>query len=369
MAGVTVARTAPLAALEPRRVRTRAPLSQLAAPIVGSVVAAVALVDVLFEWLLPLSGTFGFWLCTYAAFLVLFAANVRLTTGSTEAVRDRLATVVLATAGLVLATLVVLVVGFTAIRGWGAIRHLGFFTHTTARTAPEDPLTNGGILAAAVGTLEQVLLACAVSVPLAFGTALYLSETDGRGRRAVRIVVETMTAVPSILAGLFVFAVVVLTLGFHRSGFGAALALSVEMLPVVARASDVVLRLVPQGLREASYALGASRFETVRKVVLPTARPGLVTAVLLGVARVVGETAPVLLVAGFTAEMNTNPFSGPQVSLPLFAFTYVKYPVDNAITRAFGAAFALVLIVLVLFVVARVLGSRSGAQRRRRRVT
>ena len=349
-----------------QRVRVKPSAGQLVGPLVASAAAALALVDVVFGWLLPLSGGLGFAVCSYLAFLAFYAMFGRLSGRSSAAVRDALASVVLASAALLLVVVVVLVVGFTAVRGFGAIRHLGFFVHTTAETGPQDPLTSGGILAAAVGTLEQVALASVVSVPLALGTALYLTETRGRGRRAVRIIVETMTAVPSILAGLFVFAAVVLTLGFHRSGFGAALALSVEMLPVVARAADVVLRLVPQGLREASYALGASRFETVRKVVLPTSRPGLVTAVLLGVARVVGETAPVLLVAGFTAELNGNPFSGPQVSLPLFVFNYVKYPIDNAITRAFGAAFTLVALVLILFVAARVLGRRAGSPRGRR---
>ncbi|HVU72551.1 MAG TPA: phosphate ABC transporter permease PstA [Mycobacteriales bacterium] len=363
MTAVTVA--APVA---PRRVRTRPPLTQLAAPALASAVAAIAAVDVLFRWFLPLTGSLGFWLSAYAAFLLVYAGVVALTTGSREAMKDRVATVVLASAGLLMLTVVVLVVGFTAVRGWGALRHAGFFVHTTAETGPQDPLKSGGIYAAAVGTLEQVLIATLVSVPLALGTALYLSETDGRARKAVRIVVETMTAIPSILAGLFIFAIVILTFGFQRSGLGAALALSVEMLPVVARASDVVLRLVPSGLREASYALGASRWETVKRVVLPTARAGLVTAVLLGIARVVGETAPVLLVAGFTSELNYNPTSGPQLSLPLFVFTYVKFPIDNAITRAFGAAFTLVVIVLVLFVIARVLGNRQPGQRWLRRV-
>jgi phosphate transport system permease protein len=149
----------------------------------------------------------------------------------------------------------------------------------------------------------------------------------------------------------------------------AALALTVQMLPVVARASEVVLRLVPNGLREASYALGSGEWETVRKIVLPTALPGLVTAVLLGIARVIGETSPVLLTAGFTAELNKNPFGGPQVSLPLFIFTLVKEPLNTSIQRAFGAALVLLVLVLVLFTAARVIGNRGARPRRRHRRT
>ena len=172
-----------------------------------------------------------------------------------------------------------------------------------------------------IGTLEQVAISMLLSVPLGIATAVYLSEVRGALARVVRTVVEAMSAVPTIVAGLFVYSMLILTLGKmdlppridavvttlglgDRSGFAASIALSVSMIPVVVTTAEVVLRLVPGGLREASLALGTTQWQTVRRVVLPTARSGLVTAVLLGVARVIGETSPVLLVAGSTSELN-----------------------------------------------------------------
>jgi phosphate transport system permease protein len=179
-----------------------------------------------------------------------------------------------------------------------------------------------------------------------------------------------MTALPSIVAGLFVYATWILVLHNEKSGLAAAMAISVMMLPIIIRAADVVLRLVPGNLREASAALGASQWRTVWHVVLPTARSGLATSVILGTARGIGETAPVLLTAGFTAVLNTNPVHGPMVSLPLAAFEFVKSPQPAMIARGFATAAFLMLVVLALFVLARVLGGRgpghvSAAQSRR----
>ena len=186
-----------------------------------------------------------------------------------------------------------------------------------------------------------------------------------------------MSAVPTIVAGLFIYSMLILTLGKmnlpprvetvvntlglgKRSGFAASIALSVSMIPVVVTTAEVVLRLVPGGLREASLALGTTKWQTVRRVVLPTARSGLVTAVLLGVARVIGETSPVLLVAGSTSELNYDALHGPQVSLPLFVFNQMRLPLDEAIARAFGAAVVLLALVVVLFGLARVIGGRPA---------
>jgi phosphate transport system permease protein len=237
-------------------------------------------------------------------------------------------------------------------------------------TGPLDPLTQGGAWHAMVGTIEQVGLALVFSVPLGIATAIYLNEVGGRAARVVRTVVDAMTALPSIVAGLFVFSTLILTLHVEKSGFAAAVAISIMMLPIVTRAAEVVLRLVPGGLREASLALGASQWKTVWSVVLPTARSGLATAVILAVARGIGETAPVLLTSGVTAEFNANPFHGPQMSLPLYILTYVRYPQPEMIARAYGAALVLLVLVLALFMVARILGGRKpGSRRRFRRAT
>jgi phosphate transport system permease protein len=174
-----------------------------------------------------------------------------------------------------------------------------------------------------------------------------------------------MTALPSIVAGLFIYVTVLVLAGFDRSGLAASLAISVMMLPIIARASEVVLRVVPGGLREASLALGASQWQTVWRVVLPTARPSLATALILGIARGIGETSPVLLTAGYTTYLNFNPTSGPMVSLPLVTYSLARSSekVDQA--RAFGAASLLLALVLLLFVIARLVAQRSTKGGRR----
>jgi phosphate transport system permease protein len=235
---------------------------------------------------------------------------------------------------------------------------------------PTSALSVGGALNAILGTLEQIGLATLLSVPLAVAAAVFLTEVGGLLARPVRIIVEAMTALPDVIAGLFIYALFLITLGFHKSGLAAALALSVTMLPIVARASEVVLRLVPGTLREASYALGSSQWRTVWNVVLPTARSGLATAVVLGMARGIGETAPVLVVSGVTSEVNLNPLQGPQMSLPLYIWNYVHVVGSsvspNYIVRGFGAAFALVLVVLLLFGIARWVGGRAPGELSRR---
>jgi len=278
--------------------------------------------------------------------------------------------VLLISAAVTLFTALVFVVVFALLRGQEALWHLNFFTQSMEFAGPLDPLTEGGILHAIVGTLIQISIALAITIPLGIATAVFLNEVGGPFARFVRTIVDAMTALPSIVAGLFVYAAVIQLITHQRSGFAAALAITVMMLPIVIRAADVVLRLVPGNLREASYALGAGRWRTVWGVVLPTARSGLVTAVILGTARGIGETSPVLLTSGVTAVLTFNPFSGPMISLPLQVFDFVKSPEPTMIARGFGTAAVLLLLVLLLFSVARVIGGRPpgvlspGQQRR-----
>jgi phosphate transport system permease protein len=180
--------------------------------------------------------------------------------------------------------------------------------------------------------------------------------TRSRPARLFRTMVEAMTALPSILAGLFIYALWILTLGNGRSGLAAALALSVMMLPYIIRAADLALRLVPANLREASAALGAPSWRGEWQVVLPTARSGLATAVILGIARAIGEASPVLLTAGFTSYMNADPLHGAMVSLPLETLKLVQADVPAYTTRAFGCASFLLLVIVVLFLIARKIG-------------
>jgi len=335
--------------------------------VAGAAVGALGLVWVLYERVLPLSGVLGFWLSWYVVFLIFYVAMARMQWDWRE-VSHRLATVALVTGGTLAILIVLGQVVFTLLRGSGVVIHGNFYTQSMAFAGPLSPLTRGGVLHAMVGTVEQIAIATIFSVPLAVATGLFLAEVGGAVARPVRVIVEAMTALPDIIAGLFVYALFILTLGLQKSGLAASIALSVTMIPIIARASEVVLRLVPGTLREAAYALGASQWRTIWNVVLSTARSGLATAVVLGMARGIGETAPVLVVTGVTKEMNFDPLQGPQMSLPLFIYNYAHTEAGKAayIARGFGAGFALVLVVLLLFTIARMIGGTAPGQLSRR---
>ena len=321
----------------------------------------MALVSVLYDYVLPFDGAVGFVLLTYATFLGLYAFLVALDEDR-PTVADRLASALALSLALVLLGALVFVVGYVASKGLIALRNLNFYTEDMTNAGPLDPLGLGGIKHAIVGTLIMITIALIIVIPLGITCAVYLNEIPGRLSRFVRTIVEAMTALPSIIAGLFIYATFILILGQQKSGMAAALAISVMMLPIVIRASDVVIRLVPGSLKEASYALGSGQLRTVMHVVLPTARSGLTTAVILATARGIGETSPVLLTAGFTNALNLNPTSGPMVSLPLAAFDFIKSPEQTFKDRGFAAATVLLGLVLVLFIVARMLGGRGPGQ-------
>ncbi|MER6531335.1 phosphate ABC transporter permease PstA [Streptomyces sp. NPDC001508] len=348
---------------EPRRIGGLSRSGVLASA--GAALSALCVTVLLFGQLAPFSGTLGFAVAAYLVFLALYAVLTGLEEDG-QTVRDRVMTVVLWTAAGLLFSALALVVGFTAWRGRQALPHGNFFTEDMQSSGPLDPLTHGGIAHAMLGTLMMIAIALAITVPLGLACAVYLNQVPGRFSRFVRTIVEAMTALPSIVAGLMVYAVWILGLGMQKSGLAAGFAISVMMLPIVIRAADVVLRLVPGTLIEAAEALGASRRRTVWHVVLPTARSGLATAVILGTARGIGETSPVLLTAGFTAAVNADPTDGPMVSLPLAVFNFVKSPEPTMIARGFGAAAVLMALVLVLFAIARVIGGRGPGQLGRR---
>jgi phosphate transport system permease protein len=225
----------------------------------------------------------------------------------------------------------------------------------------------GGAYHAIVGTLEQVGIATLFAVPLGVLGAIYLVEY-GRGKFAftVRFFVDVMTGIPSIVAGLFILAfwVLIVSPWFNNgtprfSGFAASLALTVLMLPTIVRSTEEMLRLVPGPLREGSYALGVPQWKTILKIVLPTALPGIVTGVMLAIARAAGETAPVLLVAGGAAAINFDPFNGNQSSLALFVYQQAGDASRYAPARAWTAALTLVALVLLLTIAAKLLARRS----------
>lgn len=227
-----------------------------------------------------------------------------------------------------------------------------FLSHSMGVVADKE--TGGGIYHAIIGTLEQVGLACLIAVPIGLLTAIYLVEY-GRGKlaKAVTFFVDVMTGIPSIVAGLFVLSFWILILGFDFSGWAGAMALSILMMPVVVRSTEEMLKLVPNELREASLALGVPKWRTILKVVLPTAIGGITTGVMLAIARIAGETAPVLLLVWVNPFINTNPFDGAQASLPLYIYQQYQSGNQAGYDRAWAAALALIAFIMILNLVAR----------------
>jgi phosphate transport system permease protein len=355
------------------RVRTRTGSGTGSATFIGAAAAALGLVWVIYERLLPFTGVLGFWLCWYAVFLAVYFVMARLQWDALEA-RNRLFSVGFATGGAVAIAVVLDQVGYTFFRGSNAVGHINFWTKSASNVGPlTKAMSVGGVLHAIVGSVEQLGLATLFAVPLGVTAALYLVEIGGGFARVVRTIVEAMTALPDLVSGLFIYVTLILSFGLTQSGFCAAVAIGITMMPIVARASEVVLRVVPGTLREAAYAVGGTQWRTVRDVILPTARSGLATAIVLAMARGIGETAPVLLTAGYTKELALNPFSGPQTSLPLFIY-YAIHVLGTPpyIARGFGAGFALVVVVLILFTIARRIGGRAPGEltkRQRRRLS
>jgi phosphate transport system permease protein len=239
----------------------------------------------------------------------------------------------------------------------------GIFTDDMAETSSESPLTEGGLLHAVIGTAYIVTFATLLATPIGILTALYIVEVKGRFAGLVRFFVQAMSGVPSIVAGLFIFAVWMIQLGNAYSGIAGAFALTVLMIPTVARTSEEVLKLIPQDLREAGLALGATQWRTVAMVVVPAARSGLITAVILGVARVVGETAPLLLTVGGADAINLNPTQGNMSAFPYYVWKNLLIGNENSISRAWLGVFVLMILVLIIFTLARYLSTSRGVKK------
>lgn len=288
--------------------------------------------------------------------VVIMVASVTVEGG--RKAKDRLATIVVTSAfGLALLPLISLV--FSVVQK-GLARFDGqFFTYSMRNVVGEG----GGAVHAIVGTLWVTGIATLISVPIGILAAIYLVEY-GRGAlaRSITFFVDVMTGIPSIVAGLFAYSLFVLFFGpGTKSGIAGAVALCVLMIPVVVRSIEELLRIVPNELREAAYALGVPKWLTVVKVVLPTALAGIVTGVMLAVARVIGETAPLLIASGFTQSLNNNPFSGPMMTLPVFVYrSYVDQgnPASAYLERAWAGALTLILIVMVLNLAGRLIAAK-----------
>ncbi len=354
MSPVTDLRTAAPARDEPAvGMPLRAPQLPAYAPALAAVVCwgLAALVGLLLGWGLVAVALVG-WLLLLLA-MPAWSAAVE---GSRKAT-DRLATtVVWSTFAVAMVPLVSLV--YEVVSKGAGILSSQFFTYDMRGVLG----AGGGIYHALMGTLIITGLATAISVPIGVMAAVYLVEygKDNRLARAITFLVDVMTGIPSIVAGLFAFSLFTLIFGpSTRFGIGGAVALSVLMVPIVVRSTEEMLKLVPDELREAAYALGVPKWRTILKVVLPTALGGIATGVTLAIARVAGETAPLLVIVGTTTTLNLNPFDGRMATLPVFIWSSVttggKYNVEQ-LDRAWGAALVLVSIVMLLNLLARFAG-------------
>lgn len=267
---------------------------------------------------------------------------------------DRLVTV-LVTSSFALALFPLFSILWTVVSKGSAVLSAEFFNNSMRNVVGPG----GGIYHALVGTLLITFAATVISVPIGLFTAIYVVEYGNNGKlaRSIVFLVDVMTGIPSIVAGLFAYALFVIFFGPGvRLGIGGSVALSVLMIPIVVRSSEEMLKLIPNELREAAYALGVPKWRTILKVVLPTALAGIVTGVTLAIARIIGETAPLLVIAGISDSVNFDLFHGRMATLPVFAYSSVTnpgIPPGPSIDRAWGAALVLLLIVMLLNLIAR----------------
>ncbi|MFE7796510.1 phosphate ABC transporter permease PstA [Nocardia sp. NPDC057440] len=238
-------------------------------------------------------------------------------------------------------------------KGFEAITSLTWWEKSQKGVLPDQ--FAGGVYHAIYGTIVQTAVAAVIAVPLGIMAAVYLVEY-GRGwlAKTTTFMVDILAGVPSIVAALFIFALWIATLGFPQSAFAVSLALVLLMLPVVVRSTEEMLKLVPDELREASYALGIPKWKTILRIVVPTALPGMLSGILLALARVMGETAPVLVLVGYSKSINTDLFDGNMASLPLLIYQELSNPEPAGRLRVWGAALTLILIIALLYLAAAV---------------
>ncbi|MGU3584470.1 phosphate ABC transporter permease PstA [Rhodococcus sp. C26F] len=274
-------------------------------------------------------------------------------------VKDTAATV-LVTLSVVVALIPLVWVLFTVVaKGLPALISPTWFTHSLSGLTSSS--MGGGIYHALVGTLLQGLVCAIISIPLGVFVAIYLVEYAGRSRlgRITTFMVDILSGVPSIVAALFIYALWVSTFGMPKSGFAVSLALVLLMVPVVVRSTEEMLRIVPQDLREASYALGVPKWKTIARIVLPTSLAGIITGIMLALARVMGETAPLLILVGYAPFINFDLFGGEQGTLPGVMVAEMNNPTDAGSQRIWGAALTLILVIAVLNIAAKLISRYS----------
>ncbi|HEX5335955.1 MAG TPA: phosphate ABC transporter permease PstA [Propionicimonas sp.] len=329
--------------------RATVPIAMAGSAVIGYALAVLA------------SGTGNIGLATLFAFL-LYLVTIEIATRVVEGARqaaDRRASNLIAGAFLLALVPLGSLVWVTLSNGLARF-DLAFFSNSMRNVVGEG----GGAIHAVYGTLYVTGMATVISVPIGLLTAIYLAEYGARNRlsKSITFFVDVMTGVPSIVAGLFAYALFGLLFGpGARSGFAGSVALSVLMIPVVVRSCEELLKLVPNELREAAYALGVPKWLTIVRVVIPTAISGIISGIILAIARVIGETAPLLIAAGFTASLNNNIFANPMMTLPVFVYDSYAHPgtdVQAYLDRAWAGALTLILIVMILNLIGRLIARR-----------
>ena len=309
----------------------------------------------------PVSGVAGTATTAAGLFLLGYTGWSFAVEGRRHAV-DRLVSTLIYTSFVAALVPLGWILGTVIVRGSRALSAT-FLLHSMRGVGAQD--AGGGLYHALVGTIEQVLIATAISVPIGVLAAVYVVEYGRHSHlsRAIGFFVDVMTGVPSIIAGLFIYTLLIVSLGWQRTGFAGALALAILMIPVVVRSTEEMLKVVPHDLREASYALGIPKWRTILRVVIPTALGGIITGIMLAVARVSGETAPLLLTTFLSQSINFNPFSGPQASVPTFVWDQIGSATKHSLDRAWAGALVLILFVAILYLSARVVARFTGRGR------
>jgi phosphate transport system permease protein len=305
-----------------------------------------------------LSGKLGFFFSLFFSLLVLNFGFHYLKRG-TAAAKDALLQVFAVMAIVTTLIPIVSIVSTVFIKGYKGL-HWGILTNDMALASVNDPIATGGLLHALVGTVIMVGGALIISFPIGVLTALYLTEIRGPLTRPIKFLVQAMSGVPSIVAGLFILSSLVYPVTKELSGLMGSLALTILMIPTIARTAEEMLRLIPNELREAGVALGGTQWRTVAGVVLPAAKSGLVTAIILGVARIIGETAPILLVSGGGDSLNLNPTEGAMGSLPFYIWkAFLTSGTPESLARAWAGMLVLLSFIFILFGLARYLSGRK----------
>lgn len=303
-----------------------------------------------------LSGKLGYAL-SFLIFSTLFQIVVSVRKFGRKALGDSIATSLIYTGATLTFAPVASILFITLKNGIAGLRW-NLFTTDMFNASFLDPIGNGGLLHALLGTVTLILIAMVISVPMGIMTALYLTEIRGKGSNLIQFVVQAMSGVPSVVAGLFIFTSVILLTPLKASATAGGLALTVLMIPTVTRTAQEVLLLVPADLREAGLAMGATQWKTVATIVVPAARNGLITATILGVARIAGETAPLIFTIGGADKLNLNPFKDYTSAMPFYVWKGLTLGTPESIQRAWTGILILLILVLSLFTVARTLGGR-----------